>query len=46
VANYLRKAVRYVVDYPRGEIATWVSYHTTKSPCGYSTDVAKIQVFL
>jgi hypothetical protein len=24
VANDLRKAFYYVVDYPRGEIATWV----------------------
>ncbi len=50
VANYLRKTFRYVVDYPHGEIATWVIYYVAKSPHGYDTDycshVAKILVFL
>jgi hypothetical protein len=41
VANYLRKAFHYTMDYPRGEIGMWVSYHAVKSPCE-----AKIQVFL
>lgn len=49
MTNYLRKAFRYGMDYPRGKIATWVIYHVAKLPYGYSTGycnhVTKIQVF-